>query len=176
MFKLDQFIDAIQKAVNSATDGLIKKNHEIFESFFETLDGADEGALTDAGESSGKGHRKLKPKTVTVQYPMITPDGPQVHDVQVPLITLVPVAMAHITEVKVRTELELFIESDELEVGFPPRSTKLKTTTDLEEIEDERSQRANTTLEITVKPSSPSQGLLKLIEGYEKALRAQIPG
>jgi hypothetical protein len=216
MFKLDQFIEAIQKSVLSAGDALNKKNLEILDYFFEDSGDIDDikaklksavdvskdiakGDLSKLSEEEIKklfetissvtealhegksipateGSGKLRPKTVTLQYPQKTPHGPEIHDVHVPLITLVPMSMAQVSEVKLRTDLELFVEKDQLGVSFPTKCQKTKPSSKNDKSGADESEKCTATLEITVTPSGPSDGLLKVVEGYEKALRAQIPG
>lgn len=137
------------------------------------------GLLQDAAEmmNSDEGHKSLdinkvlKPKTVTIQYPNVTPHGVELHDVHVPLIAISPVSMTEITEVKFQTELEVRTVDDDLIVSFPT----MKKKKDKSVVKD-KDRKTTTMVEITITKKPTSDGLLKLIEGYEKALRAQIPG
>ncbi|AOY81807.1 DUF2589 domain-containing protein [Moorena producens JHB] len=113
---------------------------------------------------------KLKPKMTTIQFPEKTASGVVMSDVRVPLITLVPLSMTQVSEVKFRTELEIQSENDELLVSFPSSQS---TTPD--DQKKESSAPARATLEITLTPHHGTEGLKKIVEGYEKVLRAQIP-
>ncbi|MDE5118927.1 MAG: hypothetical protein O4965_01675 [Trichodesmium sp. St19_bin1] len=69
---------------------------------------------------------------------------------------------------KFRTELEIQSEDDELLVSFPSsQSTKAES--------QESSVLPRATLDITLTPHQGPEGLKKIVEGYEKVLRAQIP-
>ena len=162
MINLDNLIHAIYASVLSAGDALAQKNMEILETYFENADEPDTS--------------KLKPKTVTIQYPRVTSSGVEVHDVIVPLIALVPISMTKITKVKLKTNLEIYLNDNELSVGFLS-----KQTTDCSKHDDDSNEKSKVdtptgSLEISISPAMAPDGLKKLIEGYEKALRAQIPG
>ncbi len=158
MINLDNLVAAIYQAVLSASDALADKNLEILDTYFEP---SEEGEPT-----------KLQPKTVVIQYPQVTAKGVNVHDVHVPLIALIPVNMTQISEVKMRTSLEVTLEEGQLKVAFSP------STGDNDSGDDNQggNSTSNATLDITLSPTTTPDGLKKLIEGYEKALRAQIPG
>jgi len=162
MTSLDNFIGAIQKAVLKASDTLAKKNLEVLDTYFEN---SDENNIS-----------KLIPKTVTVQYPQVTPKGVEVHDVHVPLIALVPVSMTKISKVKLKTRLELSLDKNDLIVGFPSKKLAKDKRNKKNIKEENRYESTTSSIEITLRPSMSPDGLKKLIEGYEKALRAQIPG
>lgn len=154
MITFDSFIRSIHAAILFANDALVDKNLEVLERFFE---------VTDDG---------LRPKMTTIQYPQKTASGVVMSDVRVPLITLVPLSMTQISEVKLRTELEIQVEDEGLLVSFPaPQSG----TPDDQEDESHGSSRPIATLEITLTPHHGTEGLRKIVEGYEKVLRAQIP-
>ena len=119
------------------------------------------------GESANA--ESLKPKIVVLQYPIPTQDGFVMKDVEIPLISLIPVSMSEVSEIKFKTTLELIVDDDNLQVGFPNKSDKNK----LENTSPNESHYS--TLEITIRPREGSEGLTTLIQGYEKALRAQLP-
>jgi ElaB/YqjD/DUF883 family membrane-anchored ribosome-binding protein len=114
----------------------------------------------------------LRPKMTTIQYPQQIADGVVMSEVKVPLITLVPLSMTQISEVKLRTELEIQLDDDELLVSFPaPQSGTPQDKGD----DAQTSSRPSATLEITLTPHHGTEGLRKIVDGYEKVLRAQIP-
>lgn len=123
----------------------------------------------DSGKQKSK---KLKPKMVTIQYPTETSEGFKVHDVHVPLMTLIPMALPQITELRFTTDLEISVdENDDLKVSFPTK----KKDNRLFKNGDNDEKKSNATLEVVLNASNMSSGLQKIVEGYEKVLRAQIP-
>lgn len=155
MIQIEQFIQAIHGAVLTANSALMQENLKLLDTYFENL---DEGDKT-------KSNTQLKAKTVALQFPENTTNGTVMRQVHVPLITLIPVSMAQVSEVKFKTNLELQIEKDALLVSFPSATPTVEGSV------------APTTasIEITLTPQETSEGLKKLIEGYEKLLRSQIP-
>ena len=106
----------------------------------------------------------------TIQFPQKTDSGVVMSDVRVPLVTLVPLSMTQISEVTFRTELELQVDDNErLLVSF--------TSSDSETPNERGNTRGSShaTLEITLTPHHGTEGLRKIVEGYEKILRGQIP-
>ncbi|MCJ8314308.1 MAG: DUF2589 domain-containing protein [Saccharospirillaceae bacterium] len=112
-----------------------------------------------------------RPKMVAMAFPSQSDDGNiDSTVVNVPLITLCPISSPRIKEVKFSAELEVTTnDKDELQVAFRPAQvtggehTITKNST-------------NTKIEISLIGHEPPEGLQKIIEGYEKSLRAQIPG
>jgi hypothetical protein len=95
----------------------------------------------------------------------------EVRDVSVPLITLIPISFSTVSAVKFVSELEIIENENDVEISFP-----LKKTTDYKgETETTNNSDGNAKIEITISPQENSEGLKKLIEGYEKILRSQIP-
>jgi hypothetical protein len=160
MIKFDAFIQAIHAAILSANDTLADKNLAVMERFFET---SGDQAASDPAQPSGG----LRPKMVTILYPQETASGVVMSEIQVPLITLAPLSMTQISEVKLTTELQIDLQDQDLLVSFLPAQPN-----------DENSPAAphpGATLEITLTPHHGTEGLKKLVEGYEKVLRSQIP-
>lgn len=106
----------------------------------------------------------------TIQFPQKTANGVVMSDVRVPLVTLVPLSMTQISEVRLRTELEIQVEDEELLVSFPVSQSR-----DLDDKKDESRSSSRAILQITLTPHHGTEGLRKIVEGYEKVLRAQIP-
>ena len=113
---------------------------------------------------------KLRPKMTTIQFPHKTANGVVMSDVRVPLVTLVPLSMTQISEVRLRTELEIQVEDEELLVSFPVPQSRA-----LDDEKDESRSSSRAILQITLTPHHGTEGLRKIVEGYEKVLRAQIP-
>ncbi len=105
-------------------------------------------------------------------YPQETATGLTDVPVTVPLISLVPISAARIQEVRFSTQLEVGMDDNgAMQVAFPSRSgsglfggAKSASNSHL------------ATLEIVLNDSTNPEGLQLLVEGYERALRAQIPG
>ncbi len=120
------------------------------------------------------------PKRVVIQYPHIGPGGkPTVKNVQVPLLTLVPMGVPEVTEVRLRAELEMSAEeSGRINVSFPAATARERTAGTEGEVDVAATRpRGNVaSIDITVSGRRSADGLLKIVEGYEKALRGQIPG
>lgn len=111
-----------------------------------------------------------RPKMVAMAFPSQSQEGAGSTIVNVPLITLCPISSPRIKDVKFVTDLEVTSDdSDELYVAF--RSPQ-KSSGEHSEFNDS----TNTRIEISLVGHEPPEGLQKIIEGYEKALRAQIPG
>lgn len=139
----------------------------LMEAFEEARD-----SLQDKGKPKGISRevKSLQAKTVVIQYPDQTASGLVMRSVHVPLITLVPVSTTKITEIKFRSTLEVQVqqESNQLMVSFPQKPADGN-------IFNHADHPAGTLIEITIAPQGCPDGLKKLIEGYEKILRSQIP-
>ena len=103
---------------------------------------------------------------------MATADGIKMCDVEVPLITLVPMTSSKISEVKLKTTMEIQADQENLHVSFP---TKKKTSSKRTESTASTAEPQTASLEITVTPDDAPEGLKKIVEGFEKSLRMQIP-
>lgn len=113
----------------------------------------------------------LRPKMVSMAFPTITSNGPATHYVDVPLITLTPISTLLINEVNIKTSLEITVDSkDNIMVSFPQKKQPGIFSSHSE------STYSNTEIEIKFRGGETPEGLQKVIEGYERALRAQIPG
>ncbi|MFN8366745.1 MAG: DUF2589 domain-containing protein [Candidatus Kapaibacterium sp.] len=178
-FESSSNTDEIRQSLDDALESIenfmfhTRPTKEVIEHTREAFLNA-KSALQDEGKQEGasKSLDSLRAKTVTLQYPDQTSSGTIMRNVEVPLITLIPVNMTKVAEVKFKTNLELSIDGNDLKVAFPtpasaPSYTDLKGTT---------VPSAHTaSIEITLTPQESSEGLKKMIEGYERALRSQIP-
>lgn len=164
MIEFRALIHAIHKSVRDAAKAVEGETNDFIDRFFER-DHAAKHINPDSNEPV------LKPKTCTVEFPSRTPDGLEVVQAQVPLITLTPISAPKIEEVKFTTDLEITVDdNDKLLVAFPgPKKPSFFSR-------DEIRETSNARIEITLTGGEPPEGLKKLIEGYERALRAQIPG
>lgn len=115
---------------------------------------------------------KLHAKSVTIAYPHQTAHGIELVDVAVPLITLVPVNSTQLEKVKMKADFQLTMVNDELQLLFPKEKPPVKKGF----FGVGKRQRGTFgEIEITITPCDSPSGLNDLIEGYEKALKAQIP-
>ncbi|MFM2480881.1 DUF2589 domain-containing protein [Celerinatantimonas sp. YJH-8] len=205
MINLEEFVHSIHVATASAGEALIQKNLDLLERFFEPADDDDEDIahMADIGRSDAKVEAKagrrapqnsppageppkkfmshdwggdipiLKPKMVAMQYPTVTKNGPAVQTVNVPLITLIPLSQVELQEMSFSTELDLSVNGDALQVSFPKRTLKAK------EMADEGASLGNggkAKLEVKIAAMETPDGLKYIVDGYERALRAQVPG
>lgn len=163
------------EALKKDSQTVKKENQETKENKENKKDGKDKNG-EDKGSKKDK-HRYLKPKMVSVQYPKMTKNGPQIHTVYVPLISLVPISQIHLSELKFKVELELSIVENKLQVSFPAKTGNTESQTDSDS--DHNTSDHNTsvaTLEICINTITRPAGMTHLIEGFDRALRAQIPG
>jgi len=112
-----------------------------------------------------KNPQSYTPKTIIVQYARQSEEGLVVNDVSVPLITLVPLSATQIAQAKFKTKFEIREDNGKLMIGFPsmvPADPAGVTP-------------YFTELEVVLEPQKETEGLRKIVEGYEKMLRAQIP-
>lgn len=158
MISFKAFINAIHDAILAANDSLMQKNTGLLDKYFEAPD--DEEETEDGGA--------LSPKSVVIEYPRQTSRGIEYVEVHVPLITLVPLAMSEIKEAKLTTEFEIEIVDDEVQLNFRSGGSKGK-------LFGKKRESTFGRLEITISPQESSEGLKRLVEGYEKALKSQIP-
>ena len=198
MISFESLIKAFHEATLAANDALVQKNANVITEFFDECDGSSrlKEKLQKLGTELNPNETldleklnlsindlkeyleddnvtldptcKLKPKMVTIQYPNQTENGSVIHDVHVPLISLVPVNQTGIEEVNIKTELELALKNDELMVSFPKRRRN--------HLLEEDHTSCISEIDIKLTPTTETEGLRKIIEGYDKILRAQIPG
>ncbi|MCL1036962.1 DUF2589 domain-containing protein [Shewanella submarina] len=171
MINLESLVSAVHTSVNTAAEALRSQNKAFIGEFFETVEAPAKPDSNNLLTTDEGGQRTFyRPKCVTMLYPSETSEGLVTQQVDVPLLTLVPVSTSRINEVKFKTQLEINLDDTGLmQVSFPSKSggglfTSDKSTPHLAE------------LEIIINGDMPSEGLQSLIDGYQKALRAQIPG
>lgn len=156
MIKLKKLVEAINDAAEIANATLADSQDQVINNFF------------NREEESGK----YTAKKVTIEYPISSSDGKiNKLNVDVPLITVVPISSARIDEMRFTTLLDIAIEKDELMVSFSSNEPTSKIPGF-----NKNKKHATATLDLIIKPQENTEGLNKLIEGYEKMLRAQIPG
>ncbi|WP_339747434.1 hypothetical protein [uncultured Maricaulis sp.] len=107
----------------------------------------------------------IQPKMVVVRYPIATENGPTTHDVWVPLISLLPQSQLELKELRLTLKVEPTEGGKGLRLAFPGRRTWFSPA------RDDYGQ-----VEIVIEGTQTPVGRTELIEGYNKVLRAQIPG
>lgn len=154
MIQLKKLVEAVNDAAEIANATLVHSYDQVIDNFF------------DKDPKTGE----YQAKTIVIEYPVVADDGTiEKRKVDVPLITVVPISSARIEDLKFTTELEIAIENNDLMVSFSP--TKREGF-----LPKGKKGASIATLEINVRPQENTEGLNKLIEGFEKQLRAQIPG
>lgn len=169
MRELRHLIEEIQNAVVRASDAVIEKNLEVITKYFEPVAPGPDGG--------GEGEPFLgnfTPKLVAFEYPVMKPrhtPGPDTHRVFVPLVSLAPPASYYIDEVKLKLEIELHVDHEGTErfVFVAPRPRSGADTT------EEGGQDTRSCLEIIIRRGERPMAVTQLIEGYDRAVRAEIP-
>lgn len=163
MIKFKSLMQVIQQSIQSAAKAVEEQGTKHLNDYFEEVENKE----TDENGNSIT-HR---PKMVAMEFPSRTPDGVETVTANIPLITLSPISTSKIAEVKFTARLEVTTdENDELYVAFPgPNKSGLFGGRP-------SNRRENTRIEVTLTEAEPPEGLQKVIEGYERAIRAQIPG
>lgn len=164
MISFKSFVHGIHDAVLTVNKGLAENHLKLLDQYFKTDTGDPVSLDKD---------QNLVPKTVTMQYPQHTAKGVETVNVEVPLITLIPIEMAQIEQVKLDMDLELQLVDKKVHVGFSKKRRIVKRG-----LFGKKTQPTSTSgnIEIILKPQEGPEGLQDVIEGYEKELRAQIPG
>jgi hypothetical protein len=162
MIKFKQLMTAIQEAANHAMHSVSLENIKLLSTYFDEEDNS-------LDESKSKVNR-LTPKMVRVGFPQQTDDGPSTHDVYVPLISISPISNIQMTEMEVEMDLELFEdENEDLKVNFP---SETKTFLGHEKITHPT---PNAKVKIKISGGDRPSGVTAIIEGYNRALKGQIP-
>lgn len=179
---LDKYFEApadeadIRKTIDEALEAsksiYSKKDKESQEEYKKVVQGLKYAQKAmgeqDDTKASVQSSGALSAKSVVIEYPHQTGQGVEYTEVHVPLITLVPLSMSQIKEAKLTTEFELQLVDDEVQLNFDASQSKGKMF-------GKKPDSTFGRLEITISPHESSEGLKRLVEGYEKALKAQIP-
>ncbi len=153
MIKVSSLISAMQQAAHEASATVAGEQMKILARFFH---GVEDGASLASGDA-------LTPVLVRMGFPRETADGPVQHEVYVPLIAMTPMTALQLTELEVELDAEVVIDGEEVLVGTPSRDV---------EVEGEK-----TNLKVRMKFDAAGlpDGAQVIIDGFSKALRAQIP-
>jgi len=176
-----EVIQKAAEAVTKAAEALKERQEEIKEDQGEQKEKEEQTESEHQGGDIDKGEKKtekpprhLKPKMVGMQYPKMTADGPRIHTVYVPLISLVPISQLQLTELKFNVDLEIGQVDNQLHISFPA-----KTGGGAAETNQHDEPKCNTSaakLEIQINTTTRPDGMTHLIQGFDRALRGQIPG
>lgn len=205
MIRFQALMHAIQKSIHSAAEAVESAGDKHLEKFFDKVVDENSGGrrekskeLKDAISEGNKDRIEelineienlpidtdttsetdiiYRPKMVAMAFPNQSADGVESTIVNVPKITLSPISSPRIKDVKFTADLEVTTEendnaegSEELKVAF--RTPQISGGENIV-----TRDATNTHIEICLVGHEPPEGLQKIIEGYEKALRAQIPG
>jgi hypothetical protein len=168
MIKFKALMNAIHQSIHSAAQAVEAEGVKHIETFFDAIKNDD--IKQDDDNTAPETRITHRPKMVAMAFPSRTDKGIESVMVNVPLITLSPVSSPRIQEVKFKAELDVSTNEDnELMVAFA-NSNKRGLLSHCDH------RVTNTSIEITLKGNEPPEGLQLVIEGYEKALRSQIPG
>lgn len=171
MISFSSLVQAIQGSVDKAAESVSRENINGLLEYFHPL--SSEDSNSDSGSSITVADlEKMSPRMVQLQYPKMTSDGPVEHFVSVPLITLSPVPILQVSDVSVEIDLEIVESDGEIMVGFP--QSKGAASSDATTTSSGGSN-ANSKITINIKANEKPMGVQALIEGYNKALRAQLP-
>ncbi len=166
--EIKRVIDEALTASKSVVTKKEKTEQEDYKKVIKALEYAKK-ALADKDLPDTQTSTALSPKSVVVEYPRQTSTGIEYTEVHVPLITLVPLSMSQIKEAKLTSEFEMEIVDDELQLHFDPSKARKR------KMFGKKPETTFGRLEITIAPHESSEGLKRLVEGYEKALKMQIP-
>lgn len=139
----------------------------------------------------------LIPKMVAMEYPHLAPDGSATHHtVHVPLISLAPHALMQIEDMTFNIEMDIHEDSEKMSedgsdpdllISFPTKpvgtrsrpasksSGKKDDTISFTEQESDSGKSTNVEITISMRAVDQPHGLQVIIDGYDKALRAQVP-
>ncbi|GAA4457982.1 DUF2589 domain-containing protein [Rurimicrobium arvi] len=156
MIQFDKLMEAIYNATTIANSSLVDGHNDIMQTYFDQ--NKQDGSYTA--------------KTVSLNYPVKTKDNTiETARVEVPLITVVPISATRIDELRFTTNLEISLDADELLVSFCSEEEA-----DGKGLFAKKRKSSFAKVELVLKPTEGTEGLRSIIEGYEKVLRAQIPG
>ncbi len=162
--QLQSTLDDALKATKNVTDN---KGGITREQLSAATDALEKAQKSLSGDPTGQAVRAqqsgtLSPRSVVVEYPLQTPNGIELTEVHVPLITLVPISFSKVDKAKISASFDMEVVDGELQLHFANPNRR------------PRRGRNRGKLEISLAPEKSSEGLNLLIEGYENALKQQI--
>lgn len=163
MILFKDFIESINYAVLLANDHIMGKHEELFDTYFMPSD------------DDSDGEPSIEARSVSIKYPINKGGGISTVDVDVPLITLVPITFTQVDRVKLKISFDVQIVNDELSISFDRPVNPSKSRSFFKGKNKDSGTGHSAELEVVITPQEGTEGLKRLIEGYEKTLRAQIP-
>jgi len=189
MFDFSDLVAAIRLGSDAGARAVAEKNRELIERYFDRISddlhaadqepgNGDGNSAAGVRESANSSVPSYRPKMVALSYPLETAQGPKEHHVYVPLISLIPLSELTISELEIHMNLVAVEKDSALKVGFthPPPASKKTRKKSQTESPDSEEQNFNVKVKITFSETGSPEGLTSIIEGYNKALRAQVPG
>ncbi len=178
MIKFESLVRAIHKSINDAAKSVEADGVRHLQKFFYQVDEKGKPIPEDADDHpDGSEHHPVRefktggsyrPKTVMMEFPVRKEDDVEIIEVEVPLIVLSPISTPKVTEAKFTAEMNVTSDKDgNIQVDFAKSQKSWIKSGD---------PVGNTRVELTIEASESPEGLQKVIDGYERALRAQIPG
>lgn len=166
MILFKELIEAVQSATKQASQAIADQNYEILKSYFYATPAKPANTSTPEPENHLS---ELSPKMVAMRYPKETAQGPAEHTVYVPLISLIPNSNFQLSKLEVEIDLEIIEQENQVFTSFSQSKKGLFGT------KADNNSNANARVKITIDPTGSTEGVSTIIEGYNKALRAQIP-
>lgn len=171
MINLESLVSVVHTSVHAANQALQDKQTSLFERFFEEVEGPDTRAKVAEGQAQPT-RAHYRPKTVSMLFPQEGPKGLETVPVDIPLLTLMPMGNARVQKVRFKTQLEVNLnDQNEMQLAFPSAKGRKGLFGS-----NSHTHSYVAELEIELGEDTSPDGLKMLIEGYERALRAQIPG
>ena len=121
MIDLKALVEAIQLAVVEAADQVRLKNISILNDYFVPAK-PTEVSLPDG---------PLVPRMILMNFPIVTAQGPSVHTIEVPLLSIAPPENLFLAEFRVRMKVEFGLDESEhpvLKVALINRSPSTATS------------------------------------------------
>lgn len=184
MISFQSFVEAINDAVQSANDALLSRHEELLHTYFEPASPAPQagkGAAKLSTSAAAQTRGALRARSVRLEYPVQTDQGIELTEVDVPLLTLVPLSFPQIETVKFTAQFKLDMQGDEVAIDLSRGGAKPKlkakgaaaATADAAEPETESGGTGQ--IEITLTPNQGTEGVRRIVEQYTKAVKAQMP-
>jgi len=170
VIKFSSLISVIQGAAEQAAHSVSQENFKLLKSYFHSAPSeTTKNSADTSAPLAPSDFEQLTPRAVEMKFPKMTADGPQEHEVYVPLISLAPVSNMQMSELEIDMDMEIIEKDGEIVVGFPHHKNTLlgdgKVVT----------PKPNAKVKIKITPGHHVNGVTSIIEGYDKALRAQLP-
>ena len=162
MLKVSDLVSAMQHAAQEAAGAVAAEQVKLLGKFFH-------GGLSESTLTSGE---VMTPVMVKMGFPRKTPDGPAQHDVLVPLISLAPLSSLHLSEMDIEIALDAIDQDGSLLVGAAPRAAPGSADG---AAPDAARGPGNLTIRMKFTAAGQPEGTKLIVDGFSRALRAQIP-